>query len=201
MFINLLMFLINLLFESSIESSIFNKLRYISTMPRKRKLVDATLKHKEKAKKAKQAKKDWDDIICPVCMNPPHNAVLLVCSSYKNNCQTFMCNNSYRHSNCLDQYRKSSPKFICPCCRGKVIDNKVIDDLRKYMNTKIRECAVEKCKFNGDYEELEKHARLVHPRCRPNTVSLKRKRSWDSMMNQWEWEDTLTAVRPFYYEN
>ncbi|KAM0933340.1 putative transcription factor C2H2 family [Dioscorea sansibarensis] len=166
-------------------------------MPTKRKLMNEFI-HKEKAK---QVNKDWDDIICPVCMNPPHNAVLLVCSSYDNGCRTFMCNNSYRHSNCLDQYRKSALKFICPCCRGEVIDSKVKDDLRTYMNTKIRECAVEKCEFHGDYGELRKHARLVHSWCRPNRVSFRRKRHWDLMMEDWEWEDSLTAVRPFHYEN
>ncbi|XVF24841.1 hypothetical protein REPUB_Repub13aG0162600 [Reevesia pubescens] len=41
-------------------------------------------------------------------MEHPHNAVLLRCSSFKKGCRPFMCNTSYRHSNCLDQFCKSS---------------------------------------------------------------------------------------------
>ncbi|XWS11838.1 hypothetical protein CRYUN_Cryun37aG0035500 [Craigia yunnanensis] len=41
-------------------------------------------------------------------MEHPHNAVLLWCSSFEKGCRPFMCNTSYRHSNCLDQFCKSS---------------------------------------------------------------------------------------------
>uniref|UniRef100_A0A7N0U4C2 Zinc finger, RING/FYVE/PHD-type n=1 Tax=Kalanchoe fedtschenkoi TaxID=63787 RepID=A0A7N0U4C2_KALFE len=51
--------------------------------------------------------KEWDDARCPVCMEHPHNAVLLLCSSHEKGCRPFMCDTSYRHSNCLDQFRKS----------------------------------------------------------------------------------------------
>ncbi|XP_048227877.1 uncharacterized protein LOC8288964 isoform X2 [Ricinus communis] len=40
-------------------------------------------------------------------MEHPHNAVLLVCSSHEKGCRPYMCDTSYRHSNCLDQFRKS----------------------------------------------------------------------------------------------
>ncbi|PON49069.1 hypothetical protein TorRG33x02_318700 [Trema orientale] len=40
-------------------------------------------------------------------MEHPHNAVLLICSSHKKGCRPYMCDTSYRHSNCLDQFRKS----------------------------------------------------------------------------------------------
>ena len=49
---------------------------------------------------------EWDRISCPICMEQPHNAVLLVCSSYKNGCRCYICNTSHRHSNCLDRFRK-----------------------------------------------------------------------------------------------
>ncbi|KAG5228989.1 Zinc finger, RING/FYVE/PHD-type [Salix suchowensis] len=52
--------------------------------------------------------KEWEEIRCPICMEHPHNAVLLQCSSFGKGCQPYMCNTSYRHSNCLDQFRKSS---------------------------------------------------------------------------------------------
>lgn len=51
--------------------------------------------------------KEWEEARCPVCMEHPHNAVLLLCSSHEKGCRPFMCDTSYRHSNCLDQFRKS----------------------------------------------------------------------------------------------
>ena len=52
--------------------------------------------------------KEWENARCPICMEHPHNAVLLQCSSFEKGCRPFMCNTSYRHSNCLDQFCKSS---------------------------------------------------------------------------------------------
>lgn len=52
--------------------------------------------------------KEWEDARCPICVEHPHNAVLLRCSSFEKGCRPFMCNTSYRHSNCLDQFCKSS---------------------------------------------------------------------------------------------
>lgn len=52
-------------------------------------------------------RKEWEEATCPVCMEHPHNAVLLICSSYGKGCRPYMCDTSYRHSNCLDQYRKA----------------------------------------------------------------------------------------------
>ncbi|XP_006657636.1 uncharacterized protein LOC102713833 isoform X2 [Oryza brachyantha] len=49
---------------------------------------------------------EWDRISCPICMEQPHNAVLLICSSYKNGCRCYVCNTSHRHSNCLDRFRE-----------------------------------------------------------------------------------------------
>ncbi|KAL2553685.1 hypothetical protein Fot_07304 [Forsythia ovata] len=51
--------------------------------------------------------KEWEDARCPVCMEHPHNAILLLCSSHEKGCRPFMCDTSYRHSNCFDQFRKS----------------------------------------------------------------------------------------------
>lgn len=52
--------------------------------------------------------KEWEEARCPVCMEHPHNAVLLLCSSHEKGCRPYMCDTSYRHSNCLDQFCKSS---------------------------------------------------------------------------------------------
>ncbi|CDO98118.1 unnamed protein product [Coffea canephora] len=51
---------------------------------------------------------EWEEARCPICMEHPHNAVLLICSSREKGCCPYMCDTSHRHSNCLDQYRKSS---------------------------------------------------------------------------------------------
>ncbi|KAJ0008382.1 hypothetical protein Pint_30058 [Pistacia integerrima] len=52
--------------------------------------------------------REWEEVRCPICLEHPHNAVLLHCSSSKKGCQPYMCNTSYRHSNCLDQFLKTS---------------------------------------------------------------------------------------------
>lgn len=51
--------------------------------------------------------KEWEEARCPVCMEHPHNALLLLCSSHDKGCRPYMCDTSYRHSNCFDQFRKS----------------------------------------------------------------------------------------------
>lgn len=51
--------------------------------------------------------KEWEEARCPVCMEHPHNAILLICSSHEKGCRPFMCDTSYRHSNCFDQFQKS----------------------------------------------------------------------------------------------
>lgn len=51
--------------------------------------------------------KEWEEARCPICIEHPHNAILLKCSSHEKGCRPYMCNTSYRHSNCLDQFCKS----------------------------------------------------------------------------------------------
>lgn len=58
--------------------------------------------------------KEWEEARCPVCMEHPHNAILLMCSSHEKGCRPYMCDTSYRHSNCFDQYRKSFAKETTP---------------------------------------------------------------------------------------
>lgn len=55
--------------------------------------------------------KEWEEARCPICMEHPHNVVLLKCSSHEKGCRPYMCNTSYRHSNCLDQFCKSSEPY------------------------------------------------------------------------------------------
>lgn len=67
--------------------------------------------HQKKCSKALE-KKDWEDATCSVCMEYPHNAVLLLCSSHDKGCHPYMCGTSFRHSNCLDQYKKAYTKVV-----------------------------------------------------------------------------------------
>ncbi|XP_020582862.1 uncharacterized protein LOC110026312 [Phalaenopsis equestris] len=55
-------------------------------------------------------RKDWEDATCSVCMDFPHNAVLLLCSSHEKGCRPYMCGTNYHHSNCLDQFKKAYTK-------------------------------------------------------------------------------------------
>lgn len=47
---------------------------------------------------------EWEEARCPICMEHPHSAVLLRCSSSKNGCRPYMCNTGHRHSNCLNEF-------------------------------------------------------------------------------------------------
>ncbi|KAL4301962.1 hypothetical protein GQ457_10G023410 [Hibiscus cannabinus] len=67
--------------------------------------------HPEKGSKALD-NKDWEGITCSVCMECPHNAVLLLCSSHDKGCRPYMCGTSFRYSNCLDQYKKFHTKVV-----------------------------------------------------------------------------------------
>ncbi|XP_073114902.1 uncharacterized protein [Elaeis guineensis] len=154
--------------------------------------------------------KEWEEVRCPVCMEYPHNAVLLLCSSREKGCRPFMCDTSYRHSNCLDQYRKafseSQPshqdaagqqptKLLCPLCRGLVTGWTVVEPARHYLNAKIRSCSMESCGFSGVYGELRKHARKEHPSVRPSEVDPERQRDWRRLEQQRDLGDLFSMFR------
>ncbi|XP_072993232.1 uncharacterized protein [Typha latifolia] len=154
--------------------------------------------------------KEWEEVRCPVCMEHPHNAVLLQCSSYKTGCRPFMCDTSYRHSNCLDQYRKAFPgpgsseandegknpcQLSCPLCRGTVTGWTVVEPARHYMNLKVRSCSTESCSFSGVYGELRKHARKEHPSVRPSEVDPERERDWHQMEQQRDLGDLFSMLQ------
>nr|XP_048331827.1 uncharacterized protein LOC107421000 isoform X1 [Ziziphus jujuba var. spinosa] len=66
--------------------------------------------HQKKRCRKASEKKDWEDATCSVCMEFPHNAVLLLCSSYNKGCRPYMCSTGRRYSNCLEQYKKAYTK-------------------------------------------------------------------------------------------
>ncbi|KAL3531136.1 hypothetical protein ACH5RR_010458 [Cinchona calisaya] len=231
--------------------------------------------------------KEWDEASCPVCMDHPHNAVLLLCSSHDKGCRSYICDTSYRHSNCLDRFRKlkdentspslnttnhhnmvnapignlgsrssgdqieaqgerdaivvdsvateelgenssqaavnnlemqeetigirgeggrvevnntensseSMSNLRCPLCRGRVLGWKVVEEARRYLNLKHRSCSGESCSFLGNYRELRRHARRVHPTARPADVDPSRQRAWRRLEGQREYDDIVSAIR------
>ncbi|KAL0380411.1 UNVERIFIED_CONTAM: hypothetical protein Sangu_0105400 [Sesamum angustifolium] len=154
--------------------------------------------------------REWEEARCPICMEHPHNAVLLLCSSREKGCRPFICDTSYRHSNCLDQYRKSAAAsslpgeqhsdLVCPLCRGVITGWDVIQPARTFMNSKMRSCSLETCVFTGNYAELRKHARLEHPYKRPSEASPTRQSNWAMLEQQREIEDALAHQSDIEYD-
>ncbi|KAK3206644.1 hypothetical protein Dsin_020690 [Dipteronia sinensis] len=245
--------------------------------------------------------KELDEISCPICMDHPHNAVLLICSSHEKGCRSYICDTSYRHSNCLDRFKKlraksrnsttslpdsspidhnnlshtsdmnlalrsgfiesnenrnlngsnalsvgfsegldenniqildrqlerhgeanmnletgnpesfhemieleeldidnsseSSLNLQCPMCRGSIQGWEVVEEARKYLNLKKRTCSRESCSFVGNYQELRRHARRVHPTNRPSDIDPSRERAWRRLEHQREYGDIVSAIR------
>ncbi|KAF8377006.1 hypothetical protein HHK36_030378 [Tetracentron sinense] len=83
-------------------------------LPYGRREVLGKVVHQQKKCATALDKKDWEDATCSVCMEYPHNAVLLLCSSHDKGCRPYMCGTSYRYSNCLDQYKKAYTKVASP---------------------------------------------------------------------------------------
>ncbi|XP_076886919.1 uncharacterized protein LOC143536920 [Bidens hawaiensis] len=133
---------------------------------------------------------ECEEARCPICMEHPHNAVLLLCSSHQKGCRPYMCDTSSRHSNCLDQFRKST-KLVCPLCRGQVSGWTVVNPARQFMNSKTRTCSLGTCDFSGNYTELRKHARRVHPRVKPTDVDPERELEWRILEEDIEQQDML----------
>lgn len=118
---------------------------------------------------------EGDGAVCPVCLEHPHNAVILICCSHANGCRPYICDTSYPLSNCLEQLRKlkkpinsqsveENSMLRCPLCRGDVLEERVVEeDIRNYMNSKSRNCSRESCSFVGNYAELCEHATHDHP--------------------------------------
>ncbi|MCL7046737.1 hypothetical protein MKW94_027125 [Papaver nudicaule] len=221
--------------------------------------------------------KEWDEALCPICMDHPHNAVLLVCSSHDKGCRSYICDTSYRHSNCLDRYKRltidlsdtalpnsSQPEnpdgtsgetivgdsgmrihleeaqehhngtssgiaevlgennshnpypssefqgeiisemgnssdqslnLKCPLCRGNVIGWKIVKEAREYLDLKHRSCSGDACSFTGNYRELRRHARRIHPSARPSDVNPLRQVAWRHLEGQREYNDIISAIR------
>lgn len=160
---------------------------------------------------------NWDDVICPICLNFPHNCVLLQCTSREKGCRPFVCDTDHLHSNCLDRYKEvngclsgskswstvedwqsqnsgTTSKAACPLCRGEVTGWTVIDKARKHFDVKKRCCEEEKCPFTGNYSELQKHAELEHPYAFPSKVDPARILDWENLQRSSELVDLISMI-------
>ncbi|KAF5461519.1 hypothetical protein F2P56_017613 [Juglans regia] len=160
----------------------------------------------------------WEDVFCPICLEFPHNGVLLQCSSHEKGCHPFVCDTDHLHSNCLDRFKSaygmssastsnvtptenSEPvvsegnyKPSCPLCRGEVTGWVVVDKARLYLDEKRRYCEEEQCKFMGTYLELQNHARLEHPHARPSKIDPARQLDWENFQQSSEIIDVLSTI-------
>ncbi|WOL02808.1 hypothetical protein Cni_G11527 [Canna indica] len=162
-------------------------------------------------------RKDWKGATCPVCMEFPHNAVLLLCSSHDKGCRPYMCATSYRYSNCLEQFKKAYAtttsvmgnqnndlpawkksnvtELACPLCRGQVKGWTVVEPAREYLNKKRRSCTQDNCSFTGNYKETRKHVKTVHPCAKPHAVDPVLEQKWKTLEHQRERADVISTIR------
>ncbi|KAI3468431.1 hypothetical protein Pfo_025094 [Paulownia fortunei] len=160
---------------------------------------------------------NWNDVICPICLDFPHNAVLLQCSSYGKGCRSFVCDTDHLHSNCLDRFKQangmssgsqspssaenlqfldsgSDSKPACPLCRGEVTGWIVVDKARMHLDEKKRCCEEEKCQYTGTYMELQKHAQVEHPHACPSKIDPARQLDWENFQQSSEIIDVLSTI-------
>uniref|UniRef100_A0A1J3ECP5 Uncharacterized protein n=1 Tax=Noccaea caerulescens TaxID=107243 RepID=A0A1J3ECP5_NOCCA len=157
-------------------------------------------KQERKAPKGKACK----GVTCPVCLEIPHNAVVLLCSSYHKGCRPYMCATGNRFSNCLEQYKKTiekdersggePPELLCPLCRGQVKGWTVVKDARKYLNSKKRACTKHNCLFFGSYKQLKRHVKADHPRDKPRAVDHVMEEKWKKLEVESDRNDVISTV-------
>ncbi|CAK9149588.1 unnamed protein product [Ilex paraguariensis] len=165
---------------------------------------------------------NWDDVTCPICLDFPHNGVLLQCSSFEKGCRAFVCDTDHLHSNCLDRFKtaygmlsesqspstseassagdnnlmnsEANGKPTCPLCRGEVTGWVIVDKARGHLDEKKRCCEELQCSFMGTYLELQKHAQLEHPHARPSKIDPARQLDWENFQQSSEIIDVLSTI-------
>ncbi|XP_078438255.1 E3 ubiquitin-protein ligase, putative (DUF1644) [Wolffia australiana] len=145
-----------------------------------------------------------EDVVCPICLDFPHNGVLLQCSSFSKGCRPFICDTGETHSNCLNRFKTANGmvtskesqdcKPKCPLCRGDVTGSVVIEEARAHLNSKRRCCEERHCSFVGDYVSLQEHAQTVHPHSRPSEIDPARKMDWEQFQQSSEIIDVITTI-------
>ncbi|XP_021318174.1 uncharacterized protein LOC8073380 isoform X1 [Sorghum bicolor] len=160
--------------------------------------------------------KYWKNATCSICLERPHDAVLLLCSSHNKGCRPYMCGTNYKHSNCLELFKNAysreksacevstaveltnqKPKTMllaCPICRGEVKGWTVVKPARRFLNRKRRACMHEDCSFVGTYKRLKKHVKSKHRSSKPREVDPARLAEWEEFENEKERQDAISIV-------
>lgn len=171
-----------------------------------------------------QQDSDWESVSCPICLEFPHNGVLLQCSSYGKGCRPFVCDTNHLHSNCLDRFKsahgmlsessssrtsnatslsnestdtkdlEATDKPVCPLCRGEVTGWAIVEVARVNLDEKKRRCEEEQCAFTGTYYELREHAQLNHPHACPSKIDPARQLDWENFQQSSEIIDVLSTI-------
>lgn len=171
-----------------------------------------------------QQDSDWESVSCPICLEFPHNGVLLQCSSYVKGCRPFVCDTDHLHSNCLDRFKsahgmlselsssrtsnatslsnestdtkdlEATDKPVCPLCRGEVTGWAIVEVARVHLDEKKRRCEEEQCAFTGTYYELREHAQLKHPHACPSKIDPARQLDWENFQQSSEIIDVLSTI-------
>ncbi|CAM8913219.1 hypothetical protein QQ045_031022 [Rhodiola kirilowii] len=164
----------------------------------------------------------WEDVTCPICLDFPHNGVLLQCSSYDQGCRPYVCDTDHLHSNCLERFRsaygmtsgskspvpandiseESNQSVVkegnilpsCPLCRGEVKGWAVDDCARKHLDEKRRGCEEAQCTYTGTYKELQKHVELEHPDACPSKIDPAHQLDWENFQQSSEIIDVLSTI-------
>ncbi|CAA7028644.1 unnamed protein product [Microthlaspi erraticum] len=143
---------------------------------------------------------EWEDVKCVICMEPPHNAVLLQCASFSKGCRAYMCDTSARHSNCFKQFRRnknasrcSGKTLNCPYCRGEVNGTVKSTCARRFMNAKPRSCAMDNCNFSGTYSQLKTHLKAEHPGLAPLKLDPWKLEIWEQLERETEYIEMNNA--------
>jgi hypothetical protein len=160
--------------------------------------------------------KDWENATCSICLERPHDAVLLLCSSHSKGCRPYMCGTNYKLSNCLDLFKNvysrgkpacdvltavaptnQKPKemlLACPICRGEVKGWTVVKPARRFLNRKKRTCMHGDCSFVGTYKRLKRHVKSKHRSSKPREVDSVRLAEWKEFENEKERQDAISIV-------
>ncbi|KAF8687454.1 hypothetical protein HU200_043147 [Digitaria exilis] len=170
-----------------------------------------------------QLDKSWmEDVTCPICLDYPHNAVLLRCTSYEKGCRPFVCDTDQTRSNCLERFKgayelpanvkvsslavppldsiihivpsNANNRPSCPLCRGDVIGWIVIGEARMHLNQKKRCCEEDCCSFVGNFNELQKHTQQKHPDSRPSEIDPARQVDWENFQQSSDIVDVLSTI-------
>ncbi|GKB51223.1 putative zinc finger, RING/FYVE/PHD-type containing protein [Tanacetum coccineum] len=136
------------------------------------------------------SKREWEEAKCPICMEHPHNAVQLLCSSSETGCRPYICDTSSDGPGIsLKLKEREQAKLVCPLCRGRINGWIKANPARQFMDSKTRRCSVDTCNYAGNYLQLRKHARRKHPRVRPTDVDPERELKWRNFKLDREWQD------------